>query len=749
MPLTFNYQDHEIVSSSTVIVSGRTSTGINTGVISFTNNKNKVYPPQHFEVNNNGNFKALLHVYPGESNIFEVQVSDNGFINGLGFPQYNGNQHVVDQGQLALTYNPLPHNKPVHLCVILGKDSNGSYDMPSYRLQRGEVANLDTAIRKLKVAGRLMQAFTQDEMRAIGLSNRSFQFVEETVKHQGIFGYNVESPTPHQEVKIHVIRSPKTVAELRNPNVAQQNPKGTDKGWLFSHAIDLMKNHSPEIFDTYRKMGTAIQCAFLYLDATFETRLKIILTHAALGGGTAEVKCAIFGSHGLHSWPINFPQVTPHFLDATHLSTNEVANDCNECGTSWECFNITLGAFMHEIGHSLGSPHQVNGVMLRDYVWWNRSFQTREMECLRRGTRGEVIGADGNWPRVCHWNRLDLIRYLHHGSFSLPTDNFGKTFSTTFAPDKQHDDINKEPTLYNTPSGGALIKLQPGIFMVEFVTKDLARHHLEYFPRNYGGPGLQHEMMLDYNSSLQMLRQAAPKDASDDFAVRVLSLGGDLFINNFKDHCSNSGKDNVIKSDFGLNRGTLTGYKSALLGKSKDKKPAIIGFDLNTVYKVRIYHGGALDGVKFYFTVPSGGGQSSKPQGGAPKVPARNYLNKLVNKLSDTSITPKHDTSSSPNGNLPEGTKKEVLIGNEKKDFSELVLDPGEVITRFHFRNGAWMDAIQFETTAGRLSPMFGNAKGGHLSTLEAPSHDFELIGMYGYTGSWLDGLGVIYTSKR
>ena len=40
-----------------------------------------------------------------------------------------------------------------------------------------------------------------------------------------------------------------------------------------------------------------------------------------------------------------FPLVTPSFLDATHLTTTEVANDCNECGTSWECLNICLGAF--------------------------------------------------------------------------------------------------------------------------------------------------------------------------------------------------------------------------------------------------------------------------------------------------------------------------------------------------------------------------------------------------------------------
>ena len=40
-----------------------------------------------------------------------------------------------------------------------------------------------------------MQAL-QDEMRSAGFGNRCFQFVEETIHDQTIFGYKVNSPTP-------------------------------------------------------------------------------------------------------------------------------------------------------------------------------------------------------------------------------------------------------------------------------------------------------------------------------------------------------------------------------------------------------------------------------------------------------------------------------------------------------------------------------------------------------------------------
>lgn len=691
--VSFNYQNHEIVSSPTVIVSGRCNA--RSGVVQFINNDNRVFPPQLAEINN-GQFKALVHVSPGQ-NAFTVEVSDNSSIGPYGFADANGPRRVSESASLVLVYEHLP-NKPVHLCVVLGHDSNGAYDIPSYRLQRGERADLDTAIRKLKVAGRLMQAFTQDEFRRLGFSNRSFQFVEEEVTHQGIFGYNVTSPEAHREVKVHVIRSPKSVRELRDPNLAQQNPKASDNGGLFSHAIDLIKQQP--FFDSYKNQKTAIQCAVLYLDSHWDG--NFILTHAALGGGTGDVKLGIFGSHGLHSWPALFAQVTPSFLDATHLSTKEVANDCNQCGTSWECLNITLGAFLHEIGHSFGSPHQVNGVMLRDYMWLNRSFMTREVECLRTKSRGLIIGQSG-WDKECHWHELDLLRYLHHDSFSLPIDTHEKKYSTTWQP---KGDV--APMSYIT-NGGVQVTSQAGIFLMEFITKDLARYHVAWTPKAYGGPGAQHELLLDYHQCYADFRARSGLQ-DDDFDVRILSVGGDLNIKNLKKYVS---PQNVVTGDL-LGRGTITAYKSALLGREKGNEQ-VIGVDFTTVSKVRVYHGGALDGIKFYF------GTS------APPVPPRNYLKRII-------------------ALEPATTSRELTIGNEKPHYTEFELSPGETITKLHFRNGAWIDAVLFETSAGRKSPMYGNANGGHLSTLEAPK-GYSIVGLYGYTGRWLDGVGILYAN--
>lgn len=681
--IEFNY-NNEVVSSPTVIVSGRTS-AVKRGTIQFINNANKVFPPLVFEING-GQFKALLHVSPGEPNNFDVSAYDSGHIDWQGFASNLGG--VIEKGSLTLHYNELPENKPIHLCVVLGRDSDGSYDMPRYKLQRGEVANLDTAIQRLKVAGRLMQAFTQDEFHRLGLSNRSFPFVEETKNSQRVFGYNMDSPTPHNEVKIHVLRSPKTVKELRNPDYAQQFEGAKENGFLFSHAIDLI--NGSDLIKPYRERGTSIQCAVMYLDSTWNG--QFITTHAALGGGSHEVAMAVFGSHGLHSYPLNFLQVGPSFVDETRLSTNEVANDSNQCSTSWECLNICLGAFMHEIGHSLGSPHQTDGVMLRDYIWWNRQFMTREAFCVRDNSQGKIINHNGEFDENCHWNIRDLLRYFYHDSFTIPIDQNDRSFKKLGNTTMVKSDLGGNPVHFILEPGTLSVRSSSGIYMVELIGDDLARYHIAYYPQSYGGPGLQHEILLNFEE-LNYHFHNSWNEATDSFSVRVLSISGDLYMDNFRDSCYAS-PTSVIKSNFNLGEEKINGYMGELLG-TKVGEMSFIGLDFDDVICVSIHAGGALDGISF----------------------------------------------ETRNG-------KTYTIGSQGGSTTTFDLEPGERLTKFHFRNGQWIDALQVETDRGRKSEMCGNLSGGGLTTLEAPTSQHKIVGFYGYSGDWLDGIGIIYIKR-
>ncbi|GEQ72337.1 hypothetical protein JCM33374_g6024 [Metschnikowia sp. JCM 33374] len=716
--IEFNYKD-EIVSSPTVIVSGRTTT-FDRGIVRFINNDNKVFPAQSFEVNNS-RFKALLNVSPNEANVYKVEFWGGAELGRDGLP-FNL-RYMTDEGQLTLHYKPLPQNKPIHMCVVVGSDSKGVYDMPKYKLDRGEVANLDTAVQRLKVAGRMMQAFTQDDFHRLGLSNRSFPFVEESTNSQKLFGSDQIASVTHDEVKVHLLRSPKTVAELRHPDLAQQNPNAKDNGGLFRHAIDLVSQS--DFFRSYQERSTPVQCAVMYLDSTWDGSL--ITTHAALGGGTDQVKMAIFGSHGLHSFPLTFPQISPCFVDDTPLSIREVANDANQCSTAWECLNICMGAFMHEIGHSLGSPHQVDGVMLRDYIWWNRSFMTREVRCLRDNSPGSVIGNDGTFPRTCHWNIMDIIRYFYHGSFSIPTDASDTTFPkldcTLFNPPPG----GAVPSMYLSNPGSVVIKSSSGIYMIELVCEDLARHHVSYYPKSYGGVGPVFEVALNFEDCLRDVRKNW-KDSAQDFDLRVLSVTGDLWVPGFKSRCFPS-EDSIIVNDFNLGRGSIRGMKSELLG-SANGQMRYIGFDSARVYKVRVYHGGALDGMTFYYK------ENSIPVSAKPSEPKqkRNLFSKLIHGSGPGNTQPGYSGAG------------EVTIGNQTYNYTDFDLADGERITKLSFRNGQWIDAVQIGTDRGRSSAMLGNAQGGHLSVLEPPTPYHSIVGLYGYTGSWMDGVGIIYS---
>lgn len=715
--IEFNYQD-EVVFSPTVIVTGRTDS--DQGIIQFTNNDNKVFPMLTFEVNNHW-FKALLNLSPDEANHFKVEFWRGARVLPNGVP--DGKKYLSDEGELTLRYITMPGNKPVHMCVIVGKDSKGEYDMPKYKLDRGEKANLETAVQRLKVAGRMMQAFTQEEFKRTELSNRTFPFVEESTRAQTLFGVDKKAAVAHNEIKVHVLRSPKTMAELRDPDYAQQNPNAKNRSWLFSHALEIIG--ASDIIKPYKRNNTPIQCAVMYLDTKWDGSL--ITAHAAVGGGSGEVELAIFGSHGLHSFPLTFPLITPSFSDDTVLSITEVANDLNQCGTPWECMNICMGAFMHEIGHMFGSPHEVSGVMLRDYIWWNRLFMTREFRCLRDNNAGQLIGREGKFPRECHWHILDIIRFLYHGSFSIPSDlnddSFTKKTSTLMKP----GETKPVPSFYPTTPGLAVIKSTSPIYLVELVSDDLARHHLQFLPKSYGGPGTSLEVKLNFEDYLNEIHNAGLSSAQD-LDLRILSTSGETWIAGLKSRCYPS--EEVIESDFNLGKGTINGLKSELLG-SENGTMEYVGFDVTRVYKVRIFHGGALDGMTFYYRSDKSEAENEV----TPKFSKRKLLTKLLRNAAIGDMK----GSDSPAG--------EVTIGNTTSEFTDFLIPDGEQISKFSFRCGVWIDGVQIETDKSRSSGMLGNAKGGHLAVLEPPSIKFTIIGLYGYTGQWLNGIGIIYAS--
>lgn len=672
----FNLRPNEELFSPCVIIHGSIGKGQTASNIQV---QHPQLPPLTFPVHDS-HFKATIILTPGA--------------NRLTFITDTNVSKVVD-----CFYSPLDQNVPVHLCLIVAKDSPLEFDSPASQKAKEGGNGLDLAIKKMRVGARLMQAFTNEQMLRNGFGHRTIRFVEEYTWDTQF----AQRIAMRNTVKIHIVRSDKTTKEIRDPDVAQQNDKAKDQGGLFGIAMDALKKYG----GPFTQNEKPVQAACVFLDTHWDG--KLIRGHAALGGGDADIKLAIFGSHGMYSWPTCMEQLIPYFTDETRASTKEVANDCNECGTHWECLNITLGAFMHEIGHLLGSPHQVNGVMLRDYVRFNRSFLTKESYSLRTNSNGAKPPI---FPKEeCTWNRLDLLRYLYHPTFTVPQDYYDASF---MRPGRLGNFDYPKPSVYNQGNNIFTLTSKTGIYLIEIICGDLAKAHIEYLPLSLGGTGPQKEVTL----SLDELRSRIPPndvpEHSNSFALRVLAVNtSDLFIENFPK--SLSGGD-INMSKYGY-PSSVVGHKSAVSGRLENsQETGIIPVDMRTVTKVTVYYAHALMGLVFTCSDPVA----------IPAIPPRTYEGQKQAPMTTS-----------------KKKSKNVVFGKQEGNKMDFVLQPNEEIVGFNLRCGWWIDAIQIVTNTGRMSPMLGNSGGG-LSEVQPPAGQ-RILGIYGSVGGWVDAFGIVY----
>ncbi|KAH3901289.1 related to Putative zinc metalloproteinase YIL108W [Saccharomycodes ludwigii] len=669
-----NLQDNQELHSPCIIVHGQ----INNTQGNYTEKNIEGFqeivisslqlPPLKYQINARL-FKATIQLTPG--------------LNNLRFTSKNSKTGEILLKNIVCQYVPLLQDIPIHLCLLVGKDSKYLFDSPSTKIDTQTNNGLNVAIKKLRMGARLMQAYTNEQMYRNGFGQRTFQFVEEWNTDYLFKQYGPQGKLS-STIKVHILHSDKTVKELRDPNLAQQNPKGTNTGGLFPIAMDaLRKYENGRLLHDNEK---PLQAAVMFLDTHWDKSSKLLLTHAALGGGTEDIKLAIFGSHGLYSWPTCYEEITSSFTDENTAGIGDlVANDNGECGSYWECLCVTLGAFMHEIGHSLGCPHQESGVMLRDYPVLNRSFLSKEAYSTRKKNNGLTPPI---YPKdECAWHRLDLLRFLYHPSFTLPKDYEDPSF---MRPGKLAQFNYAAPTLLPVNSPGLFtLKSPTGIYSIEIISgdkDDLARGFIEYLPVSVGGQGPQQEIMI----SIDDLRTRLPPDKRNDtISLRVLAVNSPQA--EFKNL-----KKLSEQSFVNLGSPSITGLKSGCCGNGTDgKDPGVLTIDVERCIGVRVYHGGALDGIGFHYT---------------------------SNKEPD------------------------YVFGNKTNNFTTVIFERADKLLGFNVKCGCWIDALQVITVKkGAVTPMLGNCNGGHQETLIPPT-GHRLLGVYGRIGQWINGIGIVYS---
>jgi len=511
-------------------------------------------------------FKALVHLEPGWNRLRLDFTSPK---------VSSGNASVSPHASFFnINYLPLTNAPPLQLAIILGSDSPGTYDATPDRIQR-EGNGLDLAIKKFRMAAYLWQAFTGEQMNRHGFGRRCFRF--EDSWEPGTLSYqDWNSGHFRTQAKIHIIRSNRTVAEIRDLDRAQQYDKGTKKGELFEIASEAVKSY----FQI--KPGQTQYVSCLFLDSHWDPQHNVIRGHAALGGGGGELQLGIFGSHALQSYPSSIEEVWQAFGDCTRTDTVYVANDCNDAGSSWEAANIGIGAHLHETGHLFGCPHQESGVMLRDYVTLNRTFTTREPYSTRTKSVGQrlVLPAD-----ECSWHILDALRFRFHPCFRIPLD---------------HENVDGGVQVWTVDNGqgGAIATSKSGIAWVEIYTEgDDVCHHWKRWSEVEG----QYPRQVALSES--ELREVLPKDKQKSrLKLEIFSAGGGKHVVEDLAQLANQKLSRVRLPD------GRWGYRGGKLGYSQmqGSEPQEIILDsahiqTKLLVGIRVYHGLAVDGIEFIY----------------------------------------------------------------------------------------------------------------------------------------------------
>lgn len=97
-----------------------------------------------------------------------------------------------------------------------------------------------------------------------------------------------------------------------------------------------------------------------------------LTNHTALGGGSL----GLFGGASVFSWPRSIEEAGRVFADSTRVDPARVHDDSAGRGAMWALASTTIGAVLHEMGHTFGLPHSTepHDIMTRGFDRFTRAF---------------------------------------------------------------------------------------------------------------------------------------------------------------------------------------------------------------------------------------------------------------------------------------------------------------------------------------------------------------------------------------
>ncbi len=249
------------------------------------------------------------------------------------------NNLVLKSGEntlpLELEYKKNENPTVVRIIYMTGSEGETEYQSQLENDPQNFRQKLDTAMK-------LMQAFTAERMHDLGFGRKTF---------------NLELDE-NGDVIVHVLKGRRKTEDYYK----------LEDGQWYGVVYDEIKEEFP--MDDARNLVIPAYSRFL-------PETKKMVGHTALGGGGG---LALFGSGNLFTWPDSLANVVEAFQNTTRIDRRKVQDDSVGRSNFWGAASTTMGAALHEIGHTFDLPHtnEEHDIMTRGHDRLNRAFIVRE-----------------------------------------------------------------------------------------------------------------------------------------------------------------------------------------------------------------------------------------------------------------------------------------------------------------------------------------------------------------------------------
>jgi hypothetical protein len=290
-----NVADGETVRQELLIVQGAVS-GVDS--VSVTDHGGTT---RSFAVDG-GRFKAIVELLPG---VNSLTVAASGFA-----PR-----------QLDVNYAPEDAGPAVRMVYVLSSDDDGTFQAPP------ETPNgIDSAERRIRFSGLLMQAVLAELMNEAGHGRKTIRLARNAAREVEVFTHRLALTFAETQEYCDGPRPPcRDVVELWGiigAELAESLPFGQFKNMAFTG----MSRFDP---------------------ATGQTHAA-----AALGGGDL----AWQGGLVLHAYPENIDELLAVMEDTTPLSPQGMFVEWWK-DSYWGTYSVNMGGATHELGHTFGLAH--------------------------------------------------------------------------------------------------------------------------------------------------------------------------------------------------------------------------------------------------------------------------------------------------------------------------------------------------------------------------------------------------------